>query len=1178
MPDDFQSKLAAFRAQQTSDDFQSKLAAFRAQQRPASDASFETLRTMPLTPAPAVSTAVGPTTGPAPRGIVDYAKSFGTGAIMGATGIDTYDPQEAGERVGNVFDLISGIAPKVADIGARPQLRGLGEAAGQKLAETATPYQDDLLHKAGQFAGMVAPYIPISGGVGLAAKVPAITRLATKIPGAIRGTAGGVARAAGVGALGGAYFQGSRAAQGLGFDPAAIGLEAGIFGAADVGLRGAGKVVSRLLKRKGVRDAIQKRGAEKVPARQAPEGRKAVGEAYAERPEVAGAKEKVKQPWEMTRGEWVKTDEYLLHGTPRKNIENLRPGVFFVRTSEEGIARGYTRHGHYTEIPQTGEVHVVYRPGGMKSKDYITRGPYLQSEKGIKVITVGRVSSKKSVHEQLVERALSEGKPVPASVLKDYPELTKKAAPKAKPGGVTTLGFMGVHPEAVKKLGQTAKSITKSTQEMIEKAKVKPEIRTGVKEAKTVMIEHDRQIRRSESTSALLKKITSDAVPKPDRQMLMVHAYEQKMKGKFWKQLTSDERGMVKFFSGEKAKLNQFIKDNKILETMESENINHIFHHWIDPVTGKPFKAMYGKFSKGLPQAKQRKIPTYEAGIKAGLKPATTNLGELIGLEWQAAMRAHQSRQMFKTLHNIGAEKGASIKLTVAGKPRPIRMIERWDKLQRQGLTDNYTRYSHYALDESMVFRDAAGKTVMLKGPVGVRTELYPFVQAYMENPTYNAFDNLISVSRSAKLGLSMFHAVSLAAQEAALSIGKLVTGHPVQFARRIPFTAIPRGLKYRKELGPVERLLYQEGLELYKHSEQMGRETFFRGVGIPGKAANIITAPVKLGRDFIFGVVQPGMKTAFAHDTFLSMLPKYLKGTGWTKETVIAAFEAGKTIPKEALKAARQAVQMADGHFSGEHWRRSLLETNRFMVKAYFSPGAQTAWNRGLLSKTWQREHLLVAKNVAKSFMPDKLISKMGLAEIHPAAKAEYRQYAYGAVAIVGAVDVWNLMSTEMMDGKAKHLWENPPGKGFAVRAPWNEPNYTVTDKNGKTRTIKGGAAYIRPLKSLFEVAEWVHHPFRKFSYKLAPYLSAIIAQFPNNKYRNYEGMKDVPKRAMDFMFDTFEPIVIDQLVDVARGRKKWPAAVSPFLGMPTSKVKRTESLVGRETRRTRRPVRRRK
>ncbi len=67
---------------------------------------------------------------------------------------------------------------------------------------------------------------------------------------------------------------------------------------------------------------------------------------------------------------------------------------------------------------------------------------------------------------------------------------------------------------------------------------------------------------------------------------------------------------------------------------------------------------------------------------------------------------------MFKTLHNVGAERGATIKLTAHGAPRPIRMIERWDKLQKQGLSEGYTRFDHYALDKPMVFKDASGNGV----------------------------------------------------------------------------------------------------------------------------------------------------------------------------------------------------------------------------------------------------------------------------------------------------------------------------------------------------------------------------------------------------------------------------------------------------------------------------------
>ena len=54
-------------------------------------------------------------------------------------------------------------------------------------------------------------------------------------------------------------------------------------------------------------------------------------------------------------------------------------------------------------------------------------------------------------------------------------------------------------------------------------------IAAGVTGAKNAMIEHDRNIRRAESTAMLTKKTVRDVVPEPERQMLMVHAYENKM-------------------------------------------------------------------------------------------------------------------------------------------------------------------------------------------------------------------------------------------------------------------------------------------------------------------------------------------------------------------------------------------------------------------------------------------------------------------------------------------------------------------------------------------------------------------------------------------------------------------------------------------------------------------------
>lgn len=727
--------------------------------------------------------------------------------------------------------------------------------------------------------------------------------------------------------------------------------------------------------------------------------------------------------------------------------------------------------------------------------------------------------------------------------------LSRDLKPPPKPKPSTTVSFMGANPQVAAQLGRNvvdaAKSISKSTSAMVEGIKGKPEIRSGVQAFKDVAIEHDRMIRNSEFTAKELEKVIRDAVPDPKRQMLMTKAYEHKLKGQYWNQLTDLEKAMVRFASGEKAKLNKFVADNKIVQMLpESKEINHIKHEWQNPETLKPYRAFYGKFTKRAVGGHERKIATIEQGEKLGLVHAETNLGKLIGDEWIDMMRAHQARQMFKTIHSIGAEEGTNIVLRKGAKPKPIRMIERWDLLEKQGLSDGYVRYSHPSLDKTLAFRGADGNMVMLKGAVGVRKEIYPFLRAYMENPKYGTLSKLNFATKSLKLGMSLFHVSALGMQELA------------NF--RVPFRNIPRGLRIGKDLGPEMKLLYQEGLELFKGYEDLGyRNQFFEGLTTAGKVGNVVTKPVELMRDFIFNVVQPGMKTSFAYDQLHKMLPRYLKGTGWTTEMVLDAVAKGKPLPKQALKAARDVVKKADGHFSGEHWKRSLLETNRFMVKMYFSPEARKFWQAALLSPTWQREHLLVAKNVAKSFMPDKMIKKLGMEEIGP-IKSQYRKYALGAISMIGSVDLWNMMSTQIMDGKAKHIWENPEGKGFAVRAWWNEPSYKVTDKNGKVRTVQGGAAYIRPLKSVFEVAEWANDPFKKFAYKLSPGVTAMGRQiFPSRYQKEYKGIEDMPKRALDFVLDVGTPIMVDQIVDVVKGKKTPLAGALPFFGMPTSKVK---------------------
>jgi len=662
--------------------------------------------------------------------------------------------------------------------------------------------------------------------------------------------------------------------------------------------------------------------------------------------------------------------------------------------------------------------------------------------------------------------------------------------------------------------------------------------------AKEAMVWHNRGIRNSELLPQMYKKQTEKVVSDPERQMLISHAIEHRLKGEEWDQLNPAERHLAKSLSTEHDRLDDYIEKNGLvsketLEKFRSGEVRHVSHFWINPETGEKFITEYGKFTKQSPLQKERHIYDYREGIARGLKPATSNPGEQLGLEWRSMVRANSAREMLKTLHGLPGDPNTTIQLRPNSKPRPLRMVESVRILEKHNLMDSYVRFESNVLNTPIVFSGPDGKTVMLRGTVGIHKDIFPFVDAYIRSPNYGNFSRLNFALKSMKLGISLFHVVSLGMQELA------------NF--RIPFVNIPRGLRLIEELDPAMRLLHQEGLDIKRYEDLYYPNLFFDEGYKLGKTGNAITKPITQIRDFIFGVVQPGIKASFAHDMIHKLMPRYLKKTGWTAEEVFATFDKGGKIPNEALQCARQVVSKADGHFSGEHYKRSLLETNRFMLKLYFTPEARKWWQFLMLSPTWQREHLLVAKNVAKSFMSDAMIKKLGMAELGP-IKSQYRRYALGGLMIIGAVDLMNWMITEQMDGKGRHLWQNPKGKGFAVRAWWNEPDYGVVDTNGIKKTIRGGAAYFRPLKSLFEVAEWAHDPVAKMSYKVSPFVSAVGDQLFGSEHK-YEGAKDLPKRVKDYILDVGTPITIDQVMRYAQGKQTLAKTVMPFVGMPVSK-----------------------
>jgi hypothetical protein len=485
---------------------------------------------------------------------------------------------------------------------------------------------------------------------------------------------------------------------------------------------------------------------------------------------------------------------------------------------------------------------------------------------------------------------------------------------------------------------------------------------------------------------------------------------------------------------------------------------------------------------------------------------------------------------MIKELYHIPADPGITIKRTARGKKAVAGIIERWDLLSKQGLTEEYTRFDNPYLDKPIVIPLPEGEGVrILKGAIGVRNELYPFIKNYFERPDYGRFEQLNFATKSLKLGFSFFHHVSLGMQELAHG--------------RIPFKNIPFGQRLMKEGGAEMRLLHKEGLEI-KGYEDINYNRLFT---VPEKTAfgrnmnralRVLQYPITQGARFLFQYIQPGMKSAFAYNEYVKGLPKALE-EGLTKE-----------------QWARKTVKAADGFFSGEDAVRGSLESWRITAKLYFNPAGRRIFQAGFLSPTWQREHLLVAGRVAQSALPKALREKLGIDMSTPEAHI-YRRYFAGALTLYAAANMYNYYMTKKLDGEGKFMFQNEGGKFFQVRAPFNYPK----DKNGVE-----AKAWIRPLKSIFEVPEFLHgvfakeDPLTKVSYKLSPWIKATAEQIWNFDYygKKYkEGEGGIGRRALDWTIDVTEPFSGEQLEQIVEG--KLPKESLPFttFGMPISKSK---------------------
>jgi hypothetical protein len=707
--------------------------------------------------------------------------------------------------------------------------------------------------------------------------------------------------------------------------------------------------------------------------------------------------------------------------------------------------------------------------------------------------------------------------------------------PKGKPteAAPSSLGLFAT-PEVLGELGADIVGVFRDMREFSDntwraiETNLMPPKEPGTLSGIEQMVKHHKAIRQFDNYADKLSHEVAKAFPVGERQWNMALALEQPKK--YGDLLTAGEKAMVAFLREEQNKYSEFFIKNDIVHRRKlPEGAEYVFHHWLNEKTGKPEAAWYGKFSRTTPQAQRRKHLLFDEGLEAGKKPATVNPGALVGYSIKGGMRAYHTRQMFKSLNKVEAGIDGVVFETRGGKERPLRMIENWDELANQGLYDGYVKFEHNAFMRA-VGKDFSGENIIFKGGrVGVREELYPFIRNYFESPSYGKLMRAAFVAKSLKLGLSMFHPFALGWQE----VG----------AGQTPWVHAGKGLRILDKMDETTQLLVRNGLERKGYADVGTAGEYYSQkhgtLRFENKALDKALAPVRLGTAFIFDYLHPGIKTYFARTEWERLWPEYQR----------------KGLSKD--ECARDIVKMSDRLFSGEDYKMAMLESSRFIANFYYSPKARKMWQFALISPTWQKAHLGMAREAVGSIMPASVRTKMGLVGATKPINKAYQKYFGRAIGIYAAANIYNFVMTKHMDGEGRMMFQNPGGNMFSVRAPWNEPD--------------GTTAYFRPLKSIFEVPEFFHGMkediWKKSRYKLAPYIGATMGMVFNLDYRGKKyldaGITAAPRMIADWMLDVGTPISIANVApvdlifdwDAAMKKKGIKSRMLSGLGIPISK-----------------------
>jgi hypothetical protein len=568
-------------------------------------------------------------------------------------------------------------------------------------------------------------------------------------------------------------------------------------------------------------------------------------------------------------------------------------------------------------------------------------------------------------------------------------------------------------------------------------------------------------------------------------------------------QLPREQQTMLNHAEELQKSITKYAVDNGLITAeVAAKHPNYIKHWLIDPKTGEPFSPFWGQFSKSGPSMKERTFGTYKEAMAAGYQPATLNVAELVGKSYQEVHRIVETRKMLATIRQIESPVGGEMLRSAQGELKPMRIMEPWSRLIKQNKTDGYTKFDHRLLDYAIHYKDQDGVSHIIEGPVGVRKEFLPWVRAYIENPTYSKAEQLNNMFKTGKM-TSGFHIISLTAN--GLAGGRGIAG-------KMPIENVIRGLKEAEVMSPELRVLNKCGLDAFKriNYEDIGRyHNMLYGGGLVKKTITFVPREMTA---LTFDVVHRGLSVSLGLDIFRDM-----------KQRAINRVERPLTVAEET-EIGYKAVDIVTNMLSGGDAKSKMLRATEWMAKYWYSPEARQKWQFGLLSPSWQRAHIAIAKEILKSVAhPMALESKY------------YRGYVYGAIGVYAAANLYNYFMTQYLDGEGKWMFENP--NPWVVRMPWNNPD--------------GSAVYGRLLKSIFEIPEAIQDLSGRVIAKVSPPIGAALHYYKDRL------AKSNTELAKDFVKDLALPMAAQRTEEWMKGKAALPTALAPVIGVPMTASK---------------------